>query len=126
MIGTWRVDAATVPNGPSSALAKDATLSLTSDHQFVMAPSDQLQMKGAWGLTDQQVVLTPMSLVGPSPFEPGKTMEIPVAQAAEAMKAMPSAAGQNPDSVTKPMNLKVADDGKSMTSTDNIVLRKEA
>ncbi len=124
LTGTWRVDANSVPNAPMATMAKSTTLSLTGDHQFVMAPSDQIQIKGAWGLTEMQVVLTPMTVVVSSPIDPNKTLEIPVAQAVQAMKTM--APGQNVDGLSKPLNLKVAPDGTGMTTTDNIVFKKSA
>ena len=124
LTGTWRVDAASVPNAPTASMAKNTTLSLTPDHKFVMAPTDQIQIKGAWGLTEQQVLLTPMTLAVTSPVEPAKRLEIPVDQAVEAMKAMPGAVGQNTDALAKPLSLKVESDGTSMTTPDNVVLKK--
>ena len=126
LTGTWRVDAASVPNAPMATMAKSTTLSLTGDHQFVMAPSDQIQIKGAWGLTEMQVVLTPMTVVVTSPLDSSKTLEIPVDQAVDAMKSMPGGSGQNVDALAKPLNLKVAPDGASMTTSDNIVVKKSA
>ena len=128
LIGNWTVDPASVPNASTSAIAKSTTVSLTADHQYVMTPSDQVQIKGSWGLAEQQVVVTPMTLALKSPFEPGKTLEIPVSQAVAALKGMakqaPGQGSTNFDSIGQPMSLAVSADGKTLTTPDKVVLKK--
>ena len=125
LLGTWKVD-------PSAVMAKDAaaaskvTVDFTGDHRFVMAVNAQFSVKGSWAYQDKKFTMTPTTMAVQSPFDPAKTMDVPLAEAIQTLQKM----GTNPEAVDAMQKLsgtttyEVSDDGKKMSENGKPALLK--
>jgi hypothetical protein len=126
--GDWVIDNASIPKDPNAQSMANAVLSLSFDRSFRLAFAP-VTFKGAWSYSDRRLRITPETLVMQVQNRP---LEFKISEIAEKFEPLMSG---NPEgrkelegiqAAGRPWDLKVSDDGKSLSTAEGLTWRKQA
>ena len=126
LTGTWQVDNASVPKtGKASAMAS-SSLVLREDHTFEIPVSSMgVTIKGSWSYAELKLSFKAASLSVKTPAM-AQTRELTIDQVLRFAQASgtPNSDLEEVRQFRDGINLRVSEDGKTLTSEDNLVWRK--
>lgn len=127
LVGVWKGDPASVPEGEPQNLIKNAVLNLTADHKFEL-DYQQFRLSGFWAFNSPNLSLDPDKIAMMIPGgQLEKSPEDLVKEIVPQLKKMPNGdkMAAQIEHLAETQSLVVGEDGKSLTSADKSVFRKD-